>query len=57
MTQSMALATSRTMYGLREPKMKAEMASKANNQRSDRDVSNLVEKQEKNNSASEHGRG
>ena len=53
----MALATSRTMYGLREPKMKAEMASKANNQRSDRDVSNLVEKQEKNNSASEHGRG
>lgn len=41
MTQSTALATSRTRYGLREPKMKAEIVMKENNQRRDRCVSNL----------------
>jgi hypothetical protein len=46
-TQSTALATSKTRYALREPKMKAESAKKANNQRSDRRVSNLEAKKKK----------
>ena len=46
-TQSTALATSKTMYGLREPKMKAETAKRANNQRSDRRFSNLEAKKKK----------
>ena len=46
-TQSTALATSKTRYGLREPNIKAESAKKANNQRSDRRVSNLEAKKKK----------
>ena len=41
MIQSTALATSRTRYGLREPKIKAENAKTANNQRNDKHASNL----------------
>jgi hypothetical protein len=46
-TQSTALAKSKTRYGLREPKMKAESAKIANNQRSDKRVSNLKTKKKR----------
>ena len=52
MIQSAALATSRTRYGLREPKTKAATAGKANNQHRDKHVLNLKARKTKSSLAS-----